>query len=48
MVFPRALRGPVTALTLLGLPLAATAQEPSMQDLGDALATPPPPAVIYG
>ncbi len=47
MVLLRALRRPVSALTVLCLPLAAAAQEPSMQDLGDALAAPPPPAVIY-
>jgi predicted amidohydrolase YtcJ len=47
MLILRALSRPVTALTLLALPLAAAAQEASMQDLGDALAAPPPPAVIY-
>ena len=47
IVFLRALRQPVAALTFLALPLAATAQEASIQDLGDALAAPPPPAVIY-
>lgn len=47
MVVLRALTGPVIALTFLALPLAATAQEASMQDLGDALAAPPPPVVIY-
>jgi len=42
-----ALRGFLAPLTLLTLPLAAAAQEPSMQDLGGALAAPPAPVVIY-
>jgi predicted amidohydrolase YtcJ len=42
-----AIRGPLTALAFLALPLAAMGQEPSMQDLGDALAEPAPPPVIY-
>lgn len=41
--FTRAL----AALMVLALPLAAAAQEASIQDLGDALAAPPAPAVIY-
>ena len=47
MVVLPALRQPLAALAVLVLPLAALGQEPSMQDLGDALAAPPPPAVIY-
>jgi len=47
MVGMPALRGFLTPLTLLTLPLAAAAQEPSMQDLGGALAAPPAPVVIY-
>lgn len=47
MVVLPAIRGPLTALAFLSLPLAAMGQEPSMQDLGDALAAPAPPPVIY-
>jgi len=47
MVGMPALRGFLTPLTLLALPLATAAQEPSMQDLGGALAAPPAPVVIY-
>jgi hypothetical protein len=47
MVVLPALRLSLTTLTVLALPLAATAQESSLQDLGDALVAPPPPAVIY-
>jgi hypothetical protein len=47
MVVLPALRLSLTTLTVLALPLAASAQESSLQDLGDALVAPPPPAVIY-
>ena len=47
MVVLPALRRSLITLTVLALPLAASAQESSLQDLGDALVAPPPPAVIY-
>jgi predicted amidohydrolase YtcJ len=47
MVVLPALRRSLTTLTVLALPLAASAQESSLQDLGGALVAPLPPAVIY-
>jgi hypothetical protein len=47
MVVLPALRRSLITLTVLALPLAASGQESSLQDLGDALVAPPPPAVIY-
>ena len=47
MVVLPALRRSLITLTVLALPLAASAQESSLQDLGDALVAPTPPAVIY-
>jgi len=47
MVVLPALKRSLITLTVLALPLATTAQESSLQDLGDALVAPPPPAVIY-
>ncbi len=37
----------LTPLTLIAFPLAVAAQEPSLQDLGGALAAPPASVVIY-
>jgi predicted amidohydrolase YtcJ len=47
MVMLPSLSRSAIALTILAVPLAAAAQEPSLQDLGDALGAPSPPAVIY-